>query len=88
MIVGALAYDTYRDRQHTVIIAEGVRVFENGNSRGYDRKDVVSILKRDEHVRVLRIWYGKDYEAIRIELSDGRTGYLISGESGNYSLLN
>ena len=85
-VMGAVAYDTHLDRQHTVTFAGPVRVFVDDFPHDYERTDVIATLDRNDHATVLRIWYGKDYQAIKIRLADGRTGYLISGESGDYVL--
>jgi hypothetical protein len=86
IVVGAFAYDTYQDRHRTLTFAGSVRVFQTDAPLGNSRTDVVATLQPRDNAKVLRIWYGRDYECVKIQLSDGRTGYLISGESGGYVL--
>ena len=86
VILSGFAYDIHRDRQRALSFDGPVRVFERGASLGNGRSDVVAVLQQGDSARVLRIWYGKDYECVKIELPDRRIGYLISGESGNYKI--
>jgi len=87
-IVAPFAYDVYQDRNHSLTFTGQVFLFEKSESLGYARNDVVAILNKGDNVKVLRIWYGKDYQVVRVLLPDGRIGYLISGESGDYHLGN
>jgi hypothetical protein len=86
LVVGAIAVDTLEDRQRTLTFEGSVRVFENDIPLGASRTDIVATLHANDRAKVLRIWYGKDYECVKIQISDGRVGYLISGESGIYTV--
>ena len=37
-------------------------------------------LKQGEQVRVLRVRYGKDFEALKVETSAGQVGWVVGGE--------
>jgi hypothetical protein len=41
---------------------------------------VVATLKPGQPVRVLRLRYGKDFQAFRVETEDGFVGWVIGGE--------
>jgi len=86
LVVGAIAIDTLQDRQRTVSFEGSVCLFQTDFPLGETRTDIVAVLHSNDQAKVLRIWYGKDYECIKIQMSDGRVGYLISGESGAYTL--
>lgn len=86
LVVGAIAVDTLQDRQRTLAFEGSVRVFQANVPLGQSRTDIVATLHSNDHAKVLRIWYGKDYECVKIQMSDGRVGYLISGDSGFYNL--
>lgn len=86
LVLGAIAVDTLGDRNRTLTFEGTVRVFQDDMPRGESRTDIVANLHSNDQAKVLRIWYGKDYECVKIEMSDGRVGYLISGESGLYTL--
>jgi len=86
LVVGAIAVDTLEDRQRTLAFEGSVRVFQTDFPLGQSRTDIIATLHSNDHAKVLRIWYGKDYECVKIQVSDGRVGYLISGESGFYNL--
>jgi hypothetical protein len=83
VITATTAYDTYRDRQHTLIITGQLLIFKNPEIQGKMVNPVIAILNKGDRVRVQRIWYGKDYMVVKVRLIDGSEGYLISGESGN-----
>lgn len=44
---------------------------------------LVSTLRPGEHLRVLRVRYGKDFEALKVETEDGHVGWVIGGEGIN-----
>jgi hypothetical protein len=41
---------------------------------------LVSTLRPGEHLQVLRVRYGKDFEALKVETEDGHVGWVIGGE--------
>ena len=76
-----VAYDVYQDRKATVVIKGVVDLYETHDEISNKK---VSTLQASDQVHVLRIRYGKDYQAIKVRASDGRKGWLISG--GNFEL--
>lgn len=43
--------------------------------------EIVSILKVGDQGRVLDITYGKDYRVYKVKMNDGKTGYLVGGDT-------
>jgi hypothetical protein len=41
---------------------------------------VAATLRPGQSIRVLRLRYGKDFQAFRVETADGRDGWVIGGE--------
>lgn len=83
IVVSAVEYDTYRDRQHRVQIVGVAKLLKEPCPLQYPEQKnvVVRLLGREDSVKVLRINYGKDFMAIKVSTPDGTLGYLIHDES-------
>ncbi|HWR17790.1 MAG TPA: hypothetical protein VN577_23370 [Terriglobales bacterium] len=77
--IAMLLVDINNDRQYRVRITGPVRLYDpNISLSRHSREDgVVDMLTPSNDVKVLRIRFGDDYEAIRVRLADGREGYLF-----------
>jgi len=88
VLVGiALAFfghDIYRDRQHSMEILSTTPLLEEPYPLhyGHSENNVLNHLKKGDEVRVLRIKYGKDFMALKIEeKKSGAVGYVIYDDS-------
>ncbi len=81
-IVGAVAYDVYDDRRHSIEVLDGTPLLAEAYPLGYGEKQNRAIAMLDRsRPRVLRIRYGKDYMAIRVRTESGLEGWVIYGPS-------
>lgn len=73
--------DVGGDRAHTVQILAPVPLLEVSRPLGYPNSPnrVIETLQPGAAVKVLRISYGKDYMAVRVQSETGATGSVISG---------
>jgi hypothetical protein len=81
--VALVVVDVHEDRQYQVRITGNTKLY-NSESPSPDKRGVegvIQILQPGDEVRVLRILRGSDYDAIRVELKDGRIGYIFLGDN-------
>ena len=77
-------HDIYRDRRHSVEILSTTPLLEDPYPLNYGDSEntVLSRLKKGDEVRVLRIKYGKDFMALKVEeKKSGAVGYVIYDDS-------
>ena len=79
--IGVVAYlvDLQGDRQAIVTVTGPVRVYDSESPPGYIRGDngVIEFIHAGDPVRVLRIRDYNGVEAIRVQMRDGRKGYIF-----------
>jgi hypothetical protein len=82
LVVGPIAVDTLRDRQHRVIITDTLNVYQTSEPPWREHSNpVVASVTPNDSLKVLRIRYGKDYMVVRVKLPNGQQGYIFYGDS-------
>jgi hypothetical protein len=78
---GPRAFDTYRDRQHRLVVDKSLSVYQTAQPPWVDHGNS-QIARVIEHgtLAVTRIRYEKDYMVVRVRLADGQQGYVFSGD--------
>ena len=67
---------------HTLTINGPVHVYRNDVPPStYPGTDFIAVLGPTDHPEVLEVRSGNGYRAVKIRLSDGREGWVFSGES-------
>jgi hypothetical protein len=69
-----VAFDIYKDRQHKIKIIGWTDLQTKPSTSDYE---IIKKLPPNSQVKVLRIIYGKDYMAIKVETADGQKGWII-----------
>jgi len=86
VVILALVYDSHEDQRYRISIKGDTQVLVQPYPSGtVSDNRVVAVLLAGDAVRVLRVRYGRDYLAFKIELADGTEGYVISGDNFSYS---
>jgi hypothetical protein len=75
--------DVHDDRQFSVKVMGLVNVYDSdrASEQGKGAGRVIEVLRPPNQVRVLRRIFGANYEAIRVQLPDGREGYIFCCEN-------
>jgi len=69
-------------QKHTLAIYGAVHVYRtNTPPADYPGSDFLDVIGPKDHVNVIQVVQKRDYMAVRIRLSDGREGWVFSGES-------
>ena len=81
--VALVVVDFHEDRQYNVKVTGTLRVYEAQTppDENHKTEGVIQVLQPGEQLRVLRIVRGDTYDAVRVELKDGRTGYIFLGDN-------
>jgi len=68
--------------KHTLAIYGAVHVYRTQTPPAdYPGSDFIDVIGPKDHVNVMQIVHKRNYVAVRIRLSDGREGWVFSGES-------
>jgi hypothetical protein len=68
--------------KHTLAIYGAVHVYRADTPPAdYPGSDFIDVIGPKDHVNVIQVIYKRNYMAVRIRLSDGREGWVFSGES-------
>jgi hypothetical protein len=72
-----------RDNQkHALAIYGPVHVYRSKIPPAvYPGSDFIDTIGPKDHVKVMEVSYRQDYLAVKVRLSDGREGWVFSGES-------
>jgi hypothetical protein len=75
--------DVHEDRQFTVKVTGRLNVYETStpSEKGTGTGRVVEVVYAPAQLRVLRRTFGENYEAVRVQLPDGREGYIFCCEN-------
>jgi hypothetical protein len=75
--------DVHEDRQFRVKVIGRVNVYDSAkpSDQGNGTGKVIEVLHPPSEVKVLRRTFGEDYEAVRVQLPDGREGYIFCCEN-------
>ena len=72
--------DVIGDRRYEVDVV-GTAPLYSLPPHEYPRSNpLIETLRQGEHLRVLRVRYGKDFEALKVQTDRGHIGWVISGE--------
>lgn len=78
--VCAWGADVWNDRQFVVAVEAPTQMYERPPHEYPKSNPTVATLKRGEALRVLRVRYGKDFEAFKVETTNGQIGWVVGGE--------
>lgn len=68
--------------KYTLFVDGTVHVYQTSTPpAAYPGSDFIDVIGPKDHVRVMQVIYKRNYMAVRIRLSDGREGWVFSGES-------
>ena len=68
--------------KYTLFVHGAVHVYRtNTPPAAYPGSGFIDVIGPKDHVRVMQVIYKRNYMAVRIRLSDGREGWVFSGES-------
>jgi len=69
-------------QKHTLGIYGPVHVYRTQTPPAdYPGSDFIDVIGPKDHVSVMQVVHERNYMAVRIRLSDGREGWVFSGES-------
>lgn len=72
---GLYVWDLVDDRRYEIKILREVPIYPEWEP--LNGQEVIGAVRPGEQVKVLRIRYGKDYRAIRVQRENDSTGWLI-----------
>jgi hypothetical protein len=78
-VLGPPALDAFHDRRHHVVVRRPLSVYQTLDERlrGKSNAEIARVTERDT-LKVRRIRYEKDYMTVRVQLPEGRQGYIFS----------
>ena len=81
-VLCALAYgaDVLMDRRNVAVVESAAPLYALPPHEYPESNPVVATLPIGHAIRVLRVRYGKDFEALQVEAASGQIGWVISGE--------
>lgn len=71
--------DVLSDRNYQLTVVSSVSLLAEGPHNYPSVNPTIAILKPGEKVRVLRLRYGKDFQAFRVETETGLVGWVVAG---------
>ena len=71
--------DIAADRRYIVAVEEPEALYELPPHEYPSANPVVGRLAKGQPLRVLRVRYGKDFEALHVELPSGQRGWVVGG---------
>ena len=82
LLVGALLWvgDIYVDHQYKVEVVKSAPLYSLAPTDYPATNPVALNLSVGNHLRVLRVRYGKDFEALKVETDEGNIGWVIGGD--------
>jgi len=81
LAVLAFSYES-NDAEKHIAIYGSVHVYRTQTPPAdYPGSDFIDVIGPKDHVRVMQVVAKRNYVAVRIRLSDGREGWVFSGES-------
>lgn len=80
-IGGALwGLDVVSDRSYQLAVVAPTPLYSLPPHEYPQPNPVIATLQPGQPVHVLRLRYGKDFQAFRVETQDGRVGWVVGGE--------
>jgi hypothetical protein len=82
LVMGAVMWggDVLGDRQYQADVIGAAPLYSLPPHEYPASNPLVLTLRPGEHLRVLRVRYGKDFEALKVETAGGHIGWVIGGE--------
>jgi hypothetical protein len=82
VILGAVIWvgDVLGDRQYRADVIGAAPLYSLPPHEYPSSNPLVSTLRPGEQLKVLRVRYGKDFEALKVETEGGHVGWVIGGE--------
>jgi hypothetical protein len=77
---GLWAADVFNDRSYKLSVVEPAPLYSMPPTQYPQTNPIILTLKPGEPIQVLRLRYGKDFEAFQVETSKGVAGWVIGGE--------
>jgi hypothetical protein len=77
--VSLFLLDIVNDRNHYVEINSATPIYAECDSAGYKERTDGGQIQAGEAAKVLRICHNKDFRVIKIERSDGTSGWIVDG---------
>lgn len=74
------AGDLYQDQTYKLAVVAPAPLYSLGPHEYPKSNPQVATLQPGEKLRVLRMRYGKDFQAFRVEIHGGQTGWVVSGQ--------
>jgi hypothetical protein len=78
-IAGLWAVDVLADRSYSLIVVSDAPLLELGPHEYPLVNHTVAVLHPGEKIQVLRLRYGKDFQAFRVETGAGLQGWVVVG---------
>ncbi len=80
VVAGAMvAADVVTDKRYVVAVISPTPLLYHPPHEYPSSNTALSTLQPGENVKVLRVRYGKDFEALQVERSSGESGWVFSG---------
>ena len=73
------AADVASDRRYVVAVTSPAPLLQHPPHEYPNSNPAMATLQAGEKLRVLRVRYGKDFEALLVERSSGESGWVLSG---------
>lgn len=74
------AGDIYTDRQYRLAVIASALLYSLPPHEYPISNPALATLKPNDELRVLRMRYGKDFQAFRVETKSGLVGWVIGGD--------
>jgi hypothetical protein len=74
------AGDIYGDHQYKVEVVESASLYSLAPTDYPATNPVLLNLSVGNHLQVVRVRYGKDFEALKVVTDDGKIGWVIGGD--------
>lgn len=79
VLIAIWGADVLSDRQYVIAVVAPAPQYALPPHEYPNPNPVMTNLSPGQSLRVLRVRYGKDLEALQVETPDGRTGWVVSG---------
>jgi hypothetical protein len=69
--------DVASDRSYVAVIEKPLSLYKTPDQAAYGGGAPIDSLKKNENVKVMRISYGKDYMAVKLEKLNGKADWVV-----------
>lgn len=77
--VGIYVWDVMQDRSKSITIRSRMAIYRDWDRlKDQDPNEIVDTVEPGEKLKVLRIRYGKDYRAVKVEKGNGSVGWMMT----------